>query len=228
MFVSCRRSIRCALFTIRADQFDYPSSIRSNEIQSQIKTGQRRAFVDYTSASSARIAIKALDNYVIDGFRTHVDYAIVQRSGGYRPITHNRTPARPIPYSRPSQFVISSPIMDVPSLPPSDPNAATLIVDHLPDISFNSHQLTSLFLPYGRVLYSQISTDTRTDEVVGVIILGNEMQAERARIQCDGVWIMNRPIRVRSWKSIENEPVSWVLVFCLASNIKELIPFRSE
>lgn len=164
--------------------------------------GRRRAFIDLVDSMTAQFVIHRLDGSFLDGYQINVSYAIVQRSAGFQPqastplhrrhMAMNITRTSNINYNQSTANALMPLQTDIELRVEHSP---TLVITNLPS-TYTSFDLNHLF--HGcDVLYCNQSQD------VGVVIFRNELEAERARRDCDGRWIEGKLIRAINWKAMQ-------------------------
>lgn len=144
---------------------------------------------------TAQFVIHKLDGSILDDYQINVSFAIVQRSGGFKPRYHH-TPTMNV--DRASNYSNNSNMSLLQHHQPERQvgNSSTIVISNLPN-EFTSFDLSRLFDHYN-VLYCKISKD------VGVVIFGSEMEAERARRESHGRWIEGKILSASNWKDIQN------------------------
>lgn len=150
--------------------------------------GRRRGFVDMVSPLAAMQAIANLEGKLIDGYVVEVTYAIVQRSGGFRPsiVPASAPPRRlavlPTPRSEAGLMSSNPPLLQ----------RSTIAVSHLPP-SFTIRQLVSVMSQYGQVVHARLSDGT------GFVVFENEPEAEQAIRDLRGQWCQGAQLDAYNW-----------------------------
>lgn len=133
---------------------------------------------------------------MLDGYRIDVSYAIVQRTGGYRP--SQRTSFHPRRVFAPRAAAMSSFYQHSSLFSPPDHSSTTVIISNLPP-HCTADDVFRLLSAYD-VLHIQ-----RSDSIA-VAILRNKGDVDRVRRDLDltlvnGQW----QIRVQDWLTMQNE-----------------------